>query len=68
MAGDIIYLTEGMVFPADGILLDSSELTVDESAMTGETNPVRKEIFEEVTVIILSPGGFSLAGFFLVPS
>jgi magnesium-transporting ATPase (P-type) len=30
-------MTEGMEVPADGIVLSASELTTDESAMTGET-------------------------------
>jgi len=37
MVGDIIDLVEGMEIPADGIVLDASELSSDESAMTGET-------------------------------
>lgn len=37
MVGDIIDLVEGMEVPADGILIEASELTTDESAMTGET-------------------------------
>lgn len=35
--GDIVQLNEGMEIPADGIVLNASELTTDESAMTGET-------------------------------
>lgn len=31
-----------MEIPADCIVLEASELTCDESAMTGETNPVAK--------------------------
>lgn len=37
MVGDVIDLVEGMEVPADGILIEASELTTDESAMTGET-------------------------------
>lgn len=37
MVGDIIDLVEGMEIPADGIVLEASELSSDESAMTGET-------------------------------
>lgn len=37
MVGDIIQMTEGMEVPADGLVLAASELTTDESAMTGET-------------------------------
>ena len=37
MVGDVVKLNEGMEIPADGIVLQASELTTDESAMTGET-------------------------------
>lgn len=40
MVGDVIELTEGMEVPADGILIEASELTTDESAMTGETGNI----------------------------
>ena len=33
----------GMEFPADGYLLEGTEITTDESAMTGETDPMHKE-------------------------
>lgn len=41
MVGDIIDLVEGMEVPADGILIEASELTTDESAMTGETGKIQ---------------------------
>ena len=40
MVGDIVELIEGMEIPADGIVLEASELSTDESAMTGETGRV----------------------------
>ncbi|WP_048067559.1 cation-translocating P-type ATPase [Methanospirillum hungatei] len=40
--GDILILSEGDRVPADGILLSSNNLTVDESLLTGESVPVRK--------------------------
>ena len=33
-----------MEIPADCIVLQASELSTDESAMTGETDPVKKDI------------------------
>jgi len=36
----------GMEIPADGILVLSSDVTSDESAMTGETLPIKKNTFE----------------------
>lgn len=37
MVGDIIIIMQGMGIPADGVLIEGSEITTDESAMTGET-------------------------------
>jgi magnesium-transporting ATPase (P-type) len=42
MAGDLVVLQEGMEIPADGYVIEANELTTDESAMTGETDPVKK--------------------------
>ena len=47
LVGDIITVSEGMEIPADGILLQSSEITTDQSAMTGETEPVKKAILKD---------------------
>lgn len=44
LVGDIVILNEGMKIPADGICLDASELTTDESAMTGETGKYLQKI------------------------
>ncbi len=40
--GDIILLQEGDRVPADGVLLESTNLFIDESLLTGESIPVRK--------------------------
>lgn len=45
MVGDIIQIFEGMEIPADCFVLEAAELSTDESAMTGETDPVKKDIF-----------------------
>lgn len=42
LVGDIVLLSEGMEIPADGYVIHADELTTDESAMTGETDPVKK--------------------------
>ena len=39
---DIIILNEGDRIPADGILFDTLNLTVDESILTGESVPTIK--------------------------
>ena len=40
--GDIIVLAEGDRIPADAVLIDSINLCVDESLLTGESLPVQK--------------------------
>ena len=42
-AGDVLLLSTGDKIPADGRLLESTELTSDESALTGESFPVKKK-------------------------
>ncbi|MEM3074570.1 MAG: cation-transporting P-type ATPase [Candidatus Pacearchaeota archaeon] len=40
--GDVIYLEEGDVIPADALLINIKNLRVNESSFTGESNPVDK--------------------------
>ena len=40
--GDVVLLRTGDLIPADGIVLESDNLRVDESILTGEPFPVRK--------------------------
>lgn len=42
VAGDLVKVKTGEVFPADGIVLSGRELQADESALTGEAFPVAK--------------------------
>lgn len=44
--GDVIYLEAGDLVPADARILSESELTVDESPLTGESIPVEKHTGE----------------------
>lgn len=41
--GDLALVRPGEYFPADGLLLSGTELQVDESSLTGEAFPVRKQ-------------------------
>ena len=42
VAGDVMLIAEGMRVAADGVLLSSVNLSIDESLLTGESAPVRK--------------------------
>jgi len=46
--GDLVLVAPGDPFPADGLIVASEGLQVDESALTGEALPVRKRIFAGV--------------------
>jgi len=44
VSGDIIFLESGDKIPADSFLLETNEFKVDESVLTGESVPVKKEV------------------------
>eukprot|EP00041_Stephanoeca_diplocostata_P036660 m.1347271 g.1347271 ORF g.1347271 m.1347271 type:complete len:1261 (-) comp24911_c1_seq2:2923-6705(-) len=43
VVGDIMEVEEGLVLPADGVLLRGKEMQCDESALTGESDPILKD-------------------------
>lgn len=57
IVGDEILVKPGESFAADGIILDG-ETSVDESAITGESLPVEKNIGDAVTSGTLNKSGF----------
>ena len=57
IVGDEILVKPGESFAADGIILDGAT-TIDESAITGESLPVEKNIGDNVTSGTLNKSGF----------
>lgn len=41
--GDVVHIEEGMKVPADGRLIESSQVEADEALLTGESLPVHKQ-------------------------
>jgi Ca2+-transporting ATPase len=56
VTGDIVVLQEGDRVPADANVLESNNLLVDESLLTGESVPVRKREWTEADTSFI-PGG-----------
>ena len=54
--GDMVMIAEGDRVPADGVVLSSLNLTVDESLLTGESVPVRKSDWDG-RAELRQPGG-----------
>ena len=55
LVGDVIILNQGMVIPADGILMESDDIKIDESSLTGEGKMVRKIHYDKYIEGILQP-------------
>jgi len=58
---DVILLAEGDRVPADCILLHATNVSVDESLLTGESVPVRKSSTDDAATVIGKPGGDDLS-------
>lgn len=54
--GDAVIISEGDRVPADGVVLSSLNLSIDESLLTGESVPVRKSVWDGNSTI-QRPGG-----------
>lgn len=49
VVGDILHVEIGDVLPIDGILVDGSEILMDESSVTGESDLIPKVPFSSVS-------------------
>ena len=58
--GDIVLVAEGDRVPADAALIESTNLTVDESLLTGESVPVQKQRGDISKNVVPQPGGDNL--------
>ncbi len=58
--GDVLVLAEGDRVPADALVLSCTNLSVDESLLTGESVPVRKAACQDGSSRLARPGGDDL--------
>ena len=52
LVGDLIHVQVGDILPADLILVEGSGVQIDESSLTGESKPLKKETYEKCQEII----------------
>lgn len=45
--GDLLFIQEGDKIPVDGVLLEATQLVLDESILTGESEPLNKRALED---------------------
>ena len=55
--GDVALVASGETFPADGVILEGTDIQADESSLTGESYAVRKRVHAEPP----RPGGEAIA-------
>ena len=51
VSGDLIQIFNDMDIPADGYIIEGCGVTTDESAITGEIDPIKKAKFSECVQI-----------------
>lgn len=51
VVGDLCLIKYGDLVPADGIVVHASDLKVDESSLTGETDLIRKNTSDSITLL-----------------
>jgi Ca2+ transporting ATPase len=48
VVGDLCFIKYGDLLPADGLIVQSSDLKIDESSLTGETDLIKKSESEDI--------------------
>ena len=51
VVGDIVVLNSGDKIPADGLFVSGSDVTVDESDFTGETDDMKKTLDKDIFLL-----------------
>ena len=51
VVGDICCIKYGDLVPADGVIIDASDLKIDESSLTGETDLIKKNTVENIIIL-----------------
>ncbi len=51
VVGDICFIKYGDLVPADGVIVQASDLKIDESALTGETDLIKKNTTDNVLIL-----------------
>ena len=52
LVGDLIHVQVGDILPADLILVEGNGIQIDESSLTGESKPLKKETYEKCQELI----------------
>lgn len=48
LVGDVVLIEEGMEIPADGWIIQSHDVKIDESQITGENQAITKDSYESI--------------------
>ena len=51
VVGDICFIKYGDLVPADGIIVQASDLKIDESALTGESDLIKKNNTDNILIL-----------------
>jgi Ca2+ transporting ATPase len=51
VVGDVVQVKYGDLLPADGMLIASNDLQIDESSLTGESDHVKKSIDKDPSLL-----------------